>query len=164
MSGTEPPAHLNSRPVILPEDGFTCPPVPAFIDVFGRTRPNFVRAEDRRIGVNVQVGDSVALKDGRRVLQCCSEQDGTVGSSGGGEGCRTNVTVLGQAEVVVKKRGPRRTVLVVQDYRSGQFDESANRVVRGSRAPCTVLPAIRTARFLSIPEGRFSVEGGVEPA
>ena len=65
---TEIPPHLNARPIVLAEDNFVCPRPSTFTDVFGKIRPNFVRVEDKRLGVNIQKGDKVALKNNRRRL------------------------------------------------------------------------------------------------
>jgi hypothetical protein len=127
------PPHLNSRPVITPEAQFVCPRRETTTNVFGKIKANYVKAEYQKKGANIQKSDRVALKEGRRRL---------VGD-----------------KIIEKSEGKTRYVLLVRDYNIGDpFDFSAYRVVRGRRAPCGVLPAIRTGQFLTIAEGVFSLD------
>jgi hypothetical protein len=124
------PPLLNHAPVILVEDNFVCPKRPIYINVFGKIKPNFVPVEYKAIGLNIQKGDQVALKKDRRRL---------VGD-----------------KFINKSEGRTRFVIGVRDYNiAPSFDESANRVVRGSKAPCTPFPAIRTTQIITIADGVF---------
>jgi hypothetical protein len=132
MADLDIPLLLNHQPVILVEDNFVCPERPIYINVFGKIKPNFVPVEYKAIGLNIQKGDKVALKKDRRRL---------VGD-----------------KFINKPEGRTRFVIGVRDYNiAPSFDESANRVVRGSKAPCTPYPAIRTTQIVTIAEGTFNI-------
>jgi hypothetical protein len=127
------PPHLNQSVTVTVEEQFVCPERKVFIDVFGKLRPNFVPVSHNRIGYSVQIGNKVALKKNR-------------------------LRIVGD-QLVKKPEGRRRFIIDIKQYNSAEaFDEAANRVVRGSKAPCTPFPAYRTAQFARIAEGTFSLD------
>lgn len=126
-------ALLNTSIITSPEEHFICPKIPAYVNILSKIRPNFVPVSYKRIGVNIQEHDKVFLKNGRRRLV--------------------------NNKIITKGSSRIRNVIITRDYNiAGNFDESANRVVRGSKAPCTRFPAIRTTQVVRIPEGVFPLE------
>ena len=129
------PPPLNNTTIRYPwQMHFSCPRRPTYITLCGKTYPQYIRVEDKAIGMSVWEGQKVALRAGR-------------------QGFTGNLT---DNQLITKPQGPTRTVLNLQDYRYyNQFDVSAFQIVRGSKFSCTPFPAGRTASHARIAEGTF---------
>ena len=124
---------LNTSTPVLVEDQFVCPVRPLEEVHHTKTHKNYVRVEQKILGINIRKGSKVALKANRRRLF--------------------------EGKFVNKPEGKPRVVLKVRDYRyAGRFDKSAFQILVGDRAPCSALPAIHTARSAEIAEGEFPLD------
>jgi len=118
---------------ILTSDGYVCPPNELYSKHHGYTHKNWVDESFKQLGYTLTVGNKVALKAGRQRL---------VGDN-----------------IITKKQGPIRRILSMRDYNYvTEFDKSRFQIQVGEKAPCTPLPATRTAGFVRIPEGIFPLE------
>jgi hypothetical protein len=118
---------------ILTSDGYACPPNPLYSKHHGITHKNWVDESFKQLGYTLAAGSKAALKAGRQRL-------------------------LGD-DIITKKQGPTRRILSMRDYDYvTEFDKSRYQIQVGQNAPCTPLPAKRTANFVRIAEGIFPLE------
>lgn len=127
------PPMLNYKAPVTWDQYFVCPIQPLYQDHHGHHHRQYIDVSDNQQAHTVGPSIRTRLKANRKRVY------GT--------------------QLVTKPAGPVRKILAIRDYRfPGNFDKAAFQLLVGEPAPCSPFPAQRTAQFVRLPEGVFSLD------